>query len=129
MKTTTSTEDKICRSCGAVGDAAIHTPGSIGIELILWCCFIVPGLIYSIWRHAKRGAACAQCHSHDLVAVGSPIGRKLMADLHPGVAVRQLAPLTPIDWLKNIGIAGLRAAGVLLLGLLGMTLLVILFAR
>lgn len=128
MTMTVSTEDKICRSCGAVGDAATHTPGSIGIELVLWCFFLVPGLIYSLWRHAKRGAACAQCHSHDLVAVGSPIGRKLMADLHPGVAVRQLAPLTPVEWLKNFGIAGLRAAAYLLLGLLALGLLAKLLA-
>jgi hypothetical protein len=47
------------------------------IELILWICFIVPGLIYSFWRLSSRYDACSCCGSTALVPVDSPVGRTL----------------------------------------------------
>ena len=37
------------------------TRGSIWIEIILWLCLIVPGLIYSIWRLTTRRQVCSAC--------------------------------------------------------------------
>lgn len=79
-----SNSSTICRSCGATGNPKSVTPGHFLIEVLLWCCFLVPGLIYSIWRVSKRHKACRSCGSRELVPVDSPIGKKLLAELSVG---------------------------------------------
>lgn len=70
----------VCTSCGHSGPARIRTRGSIWIEVVLWLCLIVPGLVYSIWRLTTRGNACAMCGAATLVPAQSPVGRKILAE-------------------------------------------------
>lgn len=70
----------VCTTCGHHGPATTRTRGSIWLELVLWLCFIVPGLIYSVWRLTSRGHVCAKCGASTLVPVDSPVGRKLLAE-------------------------------------------------
>lgn len=76
----TTTGSKVCGACGTVGLEKKHTPGSLGIEILLWCCFFVPGIIYSLWRLMGRKVVCEACGSPNLIPVESPIGRKLLAE-------------------------------------------------
>lgn len=71
----------ICTACGSIVRPAMFTQGSILIELVLWLCFIVPGLIYSIWRLTSRQSVCPRCQSPHLVPLDSPRGLKLMEEL------------------------------------------------
>lgn len=50
-----------------------------GIELVLWLCFIIPGLIYSLWRLSTRSPGCPSCGQPGMVNVNSPHG-KLLAE-------------------------------------------------
>jgi len=70
----------ICVDTGEVAKPKIDTKGSFLIELVLWLCFIVPGLIYSIWRHTTRAPAIKG--NRNIVPLDSPRGRKLYAELH-----------------------------------------------
>lgn len=70
---------KVCQRCGTAAEPDEVTRGSIWIEVILWLCFLVPGLIYSFWRLSTRQDACAKCGSTDLVPIDSPVGRQLVA--------------------------------------------------
>lgn len=72
-----------CTACGTEGPEKLRTKGSILIEIVLWLMFIVPGVIYSIWRHASRDRVCAACGNASLVPPDSPMARKLRADLAP----------------------------------------------
>lgn len=56
-----------CTRCGHEGESKTKTRGSLLIELVLWLCFFVPGLVYSIWRHGSRAPACAKCGSGELI--------------------------------------------------------------
>lgn len=76
---------RVCRDCETVAEPRRTTQGSIWIELILWLCFLVPGLIYSIWRLSTRYDACAACGSKNIVPLNSPAGRKLAVELPPDV--------------------------------------------
>lgn len=67
--------EKICKDCGAVGDPKQVTKGSFFIEIVLWCFFLVPGLIYSIWRLSSRHEACKTCDSKAIVPLSSPLGK------------------------------------------------------
>lgn len=68
---------KICTKCGTTTKGKTITKGSFFIELILWLCFFVPGIIYSMWRLSTRYEACPECGAVDLVPVNSPAGKKL----------------------------------------------------
>jgi hypothetical protein len=70
----------VCADCGVRGDPATNTRGSVWIELVLWLCFIVPGLVYSLWRLTSRQKVCPECRSSNLVPVNSPRGKKLLVE-------------------------------------------------
>lgn len=76
-----ATGPDVCPACGFVGKGKSVTPGSTGIELLMWICFIIPGLIYSLWRISARGKACPSCGNRNLIPVGSPMGRKIVAEV------------------------------------------------
>lgn len=50
-----------CPNCGYVGKPKKFTKGSILIEVVLWLMFLVPGLIYSIWRLTTKYEGCPRC--------------------------------------------------------------------
>lgn len=70
---------QVCQRCGTAAEPDQVTKGSIWIEVILWLCFLVPGLIYSFWRISTRHDVCQRCGSAELVPVDSPVGRELAA--------------------------------------------------
>lgn len=61
-----------CMTCGSDTASVTRTKGSIWIEVILWLCLIVPGLIYSIWRLTTRHEACGQCGATNIVPQNAP---------------------------------------------------------
>lgn len=64
-----------CTACGSQARGRTRTKGSLLIEIILWLCFLVPGLIYSVWRHASKGKVCSVCGAESLVPMTSPVAR------------------------------------------------------
>jgi predicted RNA-binding Zn-ribbon protein involved in translation (DUF1610 family) len=82
----------VCTSCGFVGEPKEETKGSIGIEIILWICFLIPGLIYSVWRISSRYSACPTCGHTTLIPRESPIGRKFVNE---NVSDAELIPPAP----------------------------------
>ena len=77
---------KICRNCGYVSAGQRAVKGSGCIEVILWLSFIIPGLIYSVWRHESEYKKCPKCGQATLIPLNSPVGQKLLADLRPPIA-------------------------------------------
>lgn len=88
-------KDLVCSACGSNGKTKTITRGSILIEILLWLCFLIPGLIYSIWRLTTRREACATCGSLDMVPTTTPRGRELMARYNPGATVGAAAEALP----------------------------------
>lgn len=66
-----------CSTCGSEGPTQTSTKGSIWLEIVLWLCFIVPGVIYSVWRLTTRHKVCASCGATTLMPPNSP---KAMAE-------------------------------------------------
>src|ERR1022692_2329714 len=67
----------ICPGCGTRGSPATKTKGSIFIEIILWLCLLIPGLIYSIWRMTTRYKVCPSCSNAGMIPIVSPRGQQL----------------------------------------------------
>lgn len=65
-----------CPSCGDTNSGKNQTRGSIFIELVLWLCFLLPGLIYSIWRLSSRQQVCRVCGNPGLIPTNSPRAKK-----------------------------------------------------
>ena len=72
-------EPMFCRRCEDRVEPVRVTPGSGWIELLLWLLFLVPGLLYSVWRLTARHRGCPNCGSADLVPLGSTIARRMLA--------------------------------------------------
>lgn len=64
---------RYCATCGHVGKGLTKTRGMLLIEIVLWLCFLVPGLIYSIWRQGSKHKVCASCGASTLVPLDSPV--------------------------------------------------------
>jgi hypothetical protein len=85
MKSLYGTEGKIypegpmiCPNCGSRGEPKTNTRGSIAIEILLWLCLLIPGLIYSIWRSTTKYKACPSCGNVGMISVESPNGKALL---------------------------------------------------
>jgi hypothetical protein len=69
---------KLCTKCLFQGTMKKDTPGSFLIEVILWLAFIVPGIIYSIWRLSNKKLMCPQCKSSEIIPADSEMAKRLL---------------------------------------------------
>lgn len=96
--------DMVCTRCEHVGEPAQHTPGSFGLELLLWLLLIVPGLLYSVWRLHSRSDRCAVCGSADLVPLQSPRGQEIaVRSRSVQMPQRQVAPWRASRGWRTVG--------------------------
>lgn len=72
-------KERFCTVCHSVGRPRTETRGRFLIELALWLFFLVPGLIYSIWRLTTRRPVCGTCGSPAIVPVHSPAARAALS--------------------------------------------------
>ena len=71
----------ICVQCGSVGKPKKTARGSFLVEIGLWLLFLLPGLIYSLWRLSTKRPTCRTCGAGDsMVPLYSPRGRQLAAE-------------------------------------------------
>jgi hypothetical protein len=85
-------ENLVCTNCGHVGDTTTVTKGHFALELVLWLCFLVPGLIYSIWRLTTRHEACPVCGNASLLPRSAPMAQKFLRDNLPDKLVPVAEP-------------------------------------
>lgn len=69
----------ICTTRGYVGHSEQTIKGSLGVEIFLWLIFLLPGIIYSIYRSSTKMDACPKCKNPTMIPVTTPIGEKLYA--------------------------------------------------
>jgi len=70
----------VCTQCGYVGQSDSKNKGSFAVEIILWCFFLFPGLIYSIWRRSALEPICSKCGNKSLIPITSPRASKIMEE-------------------------------------------------
>jgi len=67
----------ICPRCGYQGQPVTRMKGSFWIELLLWFLFILPGLVYSLWRLTTRTRVCPKCEEPNMIPLDTPKGQQL----------------------------------------------------
>lgn len=70
----------VCTTCGYVGHPVTTVKGNVLFELLLWCFFIVPGIIYSIWRGSTNQKVCPKCRHSTMIPSDTPLGAKLLQE-------------------------------------------------
>jgi len=78
----------LCMQCGTKAEPKTFTPGSISKELWLWLIFLLPGILYSIWRVAARYKGCPACQSKNMIPLASPIAQQFLAQQKPSTGIR-----------------------------------------
>lgn len=95
----------ICKACGTVNSATRIARGSGFVELVLWVTFVIPiALVYTVWRRTNLRPTCSACGSQELVALATPVGRRLASQYHPdGVRPVAAPPARPAATLRGVG--------------------------
>jgi hypothetical protein len=88
---TGSDEAYLCTHCGKRGYPVLAPRGHVFFEVILWVCYVVPGIIYSIWRRVRTKEVCPFCNHSSMVSSYSPKAKMLLA----------LANVKEVKKLKN----------------------------
>lgn len=66
----------LCTQCGAETTAPLKVPaGSPWVALALAVPFVVPGVIYTVWRYSMRRDACPTCGHASLIPADAPLAR------------------------------------------------------
>ncbi len=68
----------VCTNCGFQGKPKLYTKGNLLLEIFLWLIFLLPGIIYSIWRHASRYKGCPECGAANMIPATSPMTKKIL---------------------------------------------------
>lgn len=108
-------DELVCTSCGHVGNSNTITKGHFALEVVLWLCFLVPGFIYSVWRHTSRYEACPICGNENLLPKAAPMAQKFLKENLPEkLVLEQEAVRPPSKAAKSAGHALGRLVGKLL---------------
>ena len=73
-------KEYICRNCSHIGEVGGDgLRGNILVSNILWI-FVLPGLLYSIWRRMGR-KSCRNCLSSSVIKLSSKDGKMMMEEI------------------------------------------------
>lgn len=74
---------QLCTTCGTIGPTKRLMKGSFVMELFLWMLFLIPGLIYSLWRLTTAHQGCRKCGGSNVIPLDSPVAQKFLAEQSP----------------------------------------------
>lgn len=102
---------QVCTVCGFYGEPKTVKKGNGLIEFVLWFCWIVPGLIYSIWRRSNQKPQCPICGSTSLIPPASHMAQLLIKENKVSNVPIATVPEKPKTFFSKFGI-GLLIYGV-----------------
>ena len=69
----------LCLTCGMTGKPKKITKGYFFFEILLYFLFIIPGILYTMWRvFSKKEIVCRYCGSGKVMNPDSELAKKLM---------------------------------------------------
>ncbi len=67
----------VCAACAYKEKPYMYKKGSRKLEIILWICGILPGVLYTIWRSSTEIPICPICDTASMISTKSPHGQRL----------------------------------------------------
>ena len=92
----------MCTDCFRTAEADTLLEGSDLVEMLAWCCFALPGLLYCWWRHALRIKACAFCGSRELVREARAAAERAPRQAPPSGGPRVGNLSGPVRWPRAL---------------------------
>lgn len=80
------THDFYCPTCGGVGRPRNRNRGSSFVEVMLWLCFLIPGLCYTLWRMGRIDRFCRVCGAPNPIPVDAPMAQRALGSQSTGKA-------------------------------------------
>ena len=71
-------KESLCVDCHTIGKPRKVIKGNVVAEIFLWCLFLLPGMIYTVWRLSTRHLACRACGGSTLIPVDAPRARQIL---------------------------------------------------
>lgn len=99
----------LCTECLHVGEPDTVLEGSDRVEIVAWCCFALPGLLYCWWRHLQRYKVCPECGSDALMRECRAAAARHAPQAPPaaGACVRSASGLG-FSWPRPLGSTRVR---------------------
>jgi hypothetical protein len=57
------------------------TKGNMVTEFLFWLFFLLPGLLYSLWRISSRYWGCPKCGAANMIPPNSPVAQKILSKI------------------------------------------------
>jgi hypothetical protein len=76
----TMKDEFACTQCGHVGNPKQMMKGNELLERVLWVLFLVPGLVYTVWRRKTQYPVCACCGNLSIISADSPEGQDFIVN-------------------------------------------------
>jgi hypothetical protein len=92
----------MCTDCFRTAHADTVLEGSDLVEMLGWCCFAVPGLLYCWWRHALRIKVCAFCGGPELVREARAAAERAPRQAPPSGGPRVWNLSGPVRWPRAL---------------------------
>jgi len=92
----------MCTDCLQTAEADTLLEGSDLVEMLAWCCFALPGLLYCWWRHALRIKVCAFCGSRELVREARAAAERAPRQAPPSSGPRVENLSGPVRWPRAL---------------------------
>ncbi len=90
-----------CGRCGYEGPAEPRAPGKIWLEAVFWVIFVVPGLLYHLWRLLGRRYVCPRCKAEGQ-DVSVPTARRVAVAVRAVLTVLLLAAIAVLVFVWNV---------------------------
>jgi len=90
------TKTYICMECSCQRDPVWVNRGWLFIEIIMWLLYILPGVIYSIWRRVRKQQVCPNCLNPTMVLTTSSQvmkARQMMSNVLKDAALSGESPI------------------------------------
>ena len=72
------TRKYVCMECGCQQKPVDAKRGLLVIEIFMWLLYILPGVIYSIWRRVRTQQVCSKCRTPSVVLTSSSRAMAMM---------------------------------------------------
>ena len=67
----------VCSICSYKDKPITFRRGSGKLEIALWICGILPGLLYTLWRNYTAILVCPNCERASMISTKSSYGQRL----------------------------------------------------
>jgi len=91
------TKKYVCMECSCQRDPIWVKRGWLIVEIVMWLLYILPGVIYSIWRRVRKQQVCPNCLNPTMVLTTSSRvmkARQLMSTVAGGTAHSGESPIS-----------------------------------